>query len=160
MDNLSKKLNASAVFLLNCFSISHLRWTLELWSRLKHNQVLSHCGGWKIYPEVKAPEVGYISCNNLLSPPSLMRLRQMIAFSCSASLSEVKQKPSHFFLTKTHRELRKLSLSHTSVVWQRTEQTLLFQGVGGGLWWWCWGMSAFCVGIICVFYSCFLRVAS
>lgn len=67
----------------------------------------------KMYPAVKALKVGYISPQNLLSLPSLMRLGLMIAFSCTALLGRRNRNLHIFSLLKPIlAELRKLSQTH------------------------------------------------
>lgn len=113
----------------------------------------------KMYPEVKALKVGYISLQNLLSLPSLMCLALMIAFSCKAVLGERRRNRNrHIFslLKPILAELRKLLQTCSSGM---AENRFFFSrggfdGDGGGeecqhL---CWGYF--------LFYSCFLRDAS
>ncbi len=63
-----------------------------------------------MYTAVKAPKVGYISLQNLVSVPSLMCLGLMIAFSCRALLLETETVT--FFPTNTRAKLRILLQTH------------------------------------------------
>lgn len=82
-----------------------------------------------MYTKVKAPKVGYISLQNLLSVPSLMCLGLMIAFSCAALLSETETVT--FFPTKAHAKLRILLQTHMHQRYGR-EQNRPFFSRGGG----------------------------
>lgn len=71
-----------------------------------------------MYREVKALKVSYISRQNLRSPPSLMCLELMIAFSCKALLGQNRKRHIFSLLKLRPAGLRKLADAHESVVWQ------------------------------------------
>lgn len=84
----------------------------------------------KMYPEVKALKVGYISLQNLLSLPSLMCLGLMIAFS-RTGLTETETVAFFSLLKPILAELRELLQTHMHQWCGREQNRPFFFSRGG-----------------------------